>query len=240
MNPLPDRPENPTPPPAAGCAAFEAMVQSVLDRGLSPDALHAGHAAGCPDCRALAAATRRLLDAAPHVAGPPPGLSDRIVAAALWDRRVRRRRRFAGAALAAVAASLLIAGGAVYYSRPVPNGGPDVAQAPPTPPPAPKVPEAPPPRVSDEFAEAGSAVVAITRKATDQAVAPTRTLLPPPGVVSVPVADALPGIEPAAESLAGVPEAARSGIEPVADKTRRAVNLFLRDVGIGQQAKPKS
>ena len=55
----------------------------------------------------------------------------------------------------------------------------------------------------------------------------------------MPQARALPGIEPAAESLAGMPEAARSGIEPVADKTRRAVNLFLRDVGLGPPAKPK-
>ena len=55
----------------------------------------------------------------------------------------------------------------------------------------------------------------------------------------MPTAGALPGVEPATESLAGMPEAARSGIEPVADKTRRAVNLFLRDVGLGSPAKPK-
>jgi hypothetical protein len=49
----------------------------------------------------------------------------------------------------------------------------------------------------------------------------------------------VPGVDPASESLAGMPEAARSGIEPVADKTRRAVNLFLRDMGVGPPAKPK-
>jgi hypothetical protein len=238
MTPAPDRPVDPTPPPATGCAAFAAVVQSVLDRELGPDALDAGHPTICPDCRALAAAARRLLDFAPLFPEAPPGLSDRIVAAALWDRRLRRRR-LAGVAAAAVAASLLIAA-AMYFSRPAPTRGPDVAQVQPSPTPAPKRPDAPPPRVSDQIAEAGSAVVAITRKATDQAVAPTRTLLPPPGVVSVPMADTLPGIEPAAESLAGVPEAAKAGIEPVTDKTRRAVNLFLRDVGIGPPAKSKS
>ncbi len=239
MNPSTDRPADPTPPPAAGCAAFAAVVQAVLDRELGSDALDTGHPATCPDCRALAAAARRLLDFAPPFPEALPGLSDRIVAAALWDRRLRRRRRLAGVAVAAVAASLLIAA-VVYFSRPAPTGGPDVAQVQPSPTPAPKGPDAPPPRVSDQIAEAGSAFVAITRKATDQAVAPTRTLLPPPDVVSVPMADAWPGIEPAAESLAGVPEAAKSGIEPVADKTRRAVNLFLRDVGFGPPAKSKS
>jgi hypothetical protein len=93
--------------------------------------------------------------------------------------------------------------------------------------------------VSDRFAEAGSALVAITNRAREQTVNPTRTLFPPPEAVTVPTARAVPGIEPAAESLAGMPEAARSGIEPVADKTRRAVNLFLRDVGLGESAKPK-
>jgi hypothetical protein len=93
--------------------------------------------------------------------------------------------------------------------------------------------------VSDQFAEAGSAVVAITLRARDQTVNPTRTLFPPPEVVAVPTTGALPGIEPAAESLVGMPEAARSGLEPVTDKTRRAVNLFLRDVGLGPSARPK-
>jgi hypothetical protein len=207
-------------------------VNAVLDRDLGPDALDGDHPAGCADCRALAAASRQLLGAPFTQPKPPHGFAERVVAAAVRDRRSRRRLRLVGAALAAS----VLAGAAVYLLRPTPVETREFVQVPPTPP---AMPEAPPPRVSDRLAEAGSALVAITNRAKEQTVNPTRTLLPPPEVVTVPTAGGLPGIEPAAESLAGMPEAARSGIEPVADKTRRAVNLFLRDVGLGPNAKPK-
>lgn len=218
----PDRP--------ADCAAFESVVNAVLDRELGPDALDGDHPAACPDCRALAAAARLLLGAPvvrPHAA---PGLTEQIVAVVVRDRRARRRRRVVGLALAA---SLLLGAGAVLLQPPA-AGPREVVHVPPD---LPVAPEAPPPRVSDQFAEAGSAVMAITRRARDRTVNPTRTLIPPPESVTVPTA--LPGIEPAAESLAGMPDGVRSGIEPVTDKTRRAVNLFLRDVGIGTPPKSK-
>jgi hypothetical protein len=225
ITPLDEFPDRP-----AECAAFEAVVNAVLDRELGPDALASDHPAGCRECRALADAARQLLGAPLALPTPSPGLAERIAAAAVRDRRVRRQRRLVGLALAA---SVLM-GAAAFLLRQPPVEPREVVQVPPTPP---VVPEAPPPRVSDRFAEAGSALLAITTRAKDQTVNPTRTLIPPPESMAVPTA--LPGIEPAAESLAEVPEAVRSGIEPVTTKTRRAVNLFLRDVGIGTPPKSK-
>jgi hypothetical protein len=237
MTPVPCHPDDPTPGQPDDCSAFATVIQQVLDRELGPDALDADHTAGCQNCRTLALAARSLLDASLARPEPPVGLTDRIIAAALRDRRVRRRRRFTGAALAA---SLLVAVSA-YLLWPVPSDNIGFVHAPPAPPPPePDAPEAPPPRVADRVADAGSVVVAMSRKARDQTVNPTRTLIPPPELVSIPSADLLPGIEPAAGSLAGMPDAARSGLEPVADKTRRAVNLFLRDVGFTPSAKPNS
>jgi hypothetical protein len=231
MTPVNPRPDDlPAPDRPAGCVAFVALVNAVLDRELGPDALDGDHPAGCPDCRALATAARQFHGVSLPHAEPRPELAARIVSAAARDRRFRQRRRFVGAALAA---SLLVAATA-YFLRP-PTGPREVVKAPPTPA---VTPEAPP-RVSDRLAEAGSAVMAMTLRARDQTVNPTRTLLPPPEAVTVPTAGAIPEIEPAAESLAGMPDAARSGFEPVTDKTRRAVNLFLRDVGLGSQARPK-
>lgn len=233
MTPATPRPDDlPTPDRPAGCAAFEAVVNAVLDRDLGPDALERDHPASCAECRALAVAARQLLGAPFPRPDPPSGSTGRIVAAAVRDRRSRRRLRLVGAALAT---SLLLVGMA-YLLRPTPTEKHEFVHVPPTPP---VVPEAHPPRVSDRFAEAGSALVAITNRAKEQTVNPTRSLFPPAESIAVPMAGTLPGIEPAAESLAGMPEAARSGMEPVTDTTRRAVNLFLRDIGLGPPARPK-
>jgi hypothetical protein len=93
--------------------------------------------------------------------------------------------------------------------------------------------------VADRIADAGSALAAMTRKASDQALSPTRTLKPAGETVTFAPADLPPGVEPAAESLTAMPEAARSGLEPVTSGARRAVNLFLRDTGFAS-VRPKS
>lgn len=233
MTPAVPRPDDlPTPDRPAGCAGFAAVVNAVLDRDLGPDALEGDHPTDCAECRALAVAARQLLGASFIRSEPSAGFAERVVDAAVRDRRARRRLRLIGAALAAS----VLAGTVAYLLRPPSTEEPEFVQIPPTPPVG---PEAPPPRVSDRFVEAGSALVAITNRAREQTVNPARTLFPPSEAVAMPTASALPDIEPAVESLAVMPEAARSGIEPVADKTRRAVNLFLRDVGLGPPAKPK-
>jgi hypothetical protein len=233
MTPEPPTPD-PTPPAAAACAAFEAVVQRVLDWELGPETLDGPHPNGCPDCRGLAGAVRLLLSAPVPLPSAPVGLTDRVLAAVQDDRRVQVRVKWAWrTAGLALAASVLLAGYLGFSSEP-PADRPDVAQNDPPKNPVPS-PE-PPPRVSDQVADAGAALAAITRRARDQTVTPTRNLIPPPDAVELPMAD-VPGVEPAAESLAGVPQAAQSGVEPVARTTRRAINLFLRDTGLAP-AKP--
>jgi hypothetical protein len=241
----------PDQPPAA-CAGFVALVQRFLDGELDPAALEAHrHTATCLECRALAAAARALSSclasgpggtdisvcaengtqtemSVPLNANLPPGLADRITAAAMRDYRVRRRRRRAALTLAA---SVVIAG-AAYLLLPANADAPAIVQS------QPPAPEAP--RVADRVADAGDALAALTRHAADQTVAPARHLVPPAESVSWPSAELPPVVDPAVESLAEMPDAARSGFEPMANTTRRAVNLFLRDVGFGQADKPRS
>ena len=226
-----------TPPHPTDCAAFEAVVQRVLDRELGPEALDGPHAAGCPDCRRLAASAKVLAAGLDRLRGVPQveaARSDRIAAAAAWDYRVRSRVRWAGrAAAVALAASVLVA--AVLYGPWAgrPNQPDVVRRQEPVPQPEP-VPE----RVADRVADAGSALASITRKATDQALTPTRHLIPPPESVTLPDPELASTVEPAAESLAAMPQAAKSGIEPMTTGAKRAVSLFLRDTGLAP--KPKS
>jgi hypothetical protein len=225
----------PTPPLPSDCAAFEAAVQRVLDRELGFDALDVQHAAECPDCRALGASAKLLatgLDRMGLVPQVEIARTDRIAAAAAWDYRVRRRVTWVGrAAAVALAASILVA--AILYGPWVGRTNqPDIVRGrEPSPEPAPE-------RVADRVADAGSALASITRKATDQALTPTRNLIPPPESVTLPETELATTVEPAAESLAAMPQAAKSGIEPMTTGARRAVSLFLRDTGI--TPKPKS
>src|SRR5687767_9625388 len=99
MTPAPPRPDD-LPDRPADCAAFEAVVNSVLDRELGPDALESDHPAGCPECRVLAATARQLLAAQFTRPQATPGFNEQIVSIVVRDRRARRRRRFVGVALA--------------------------------------------------------------------------------------------------------------------------------------------
>ncbi|OWK38675.1 hypothetical protein [Fimbriiglobus ruber] len=240
--------------PSADCAAFELAVQRVFDGDAGFDTLATTHPTECPSCRALAASAavfHAVLPGLTRQPSPPTGLAARIVTAALRDRRKRRLQRMAGRVGAlALAAAVLVAGAVFLFGGPT-GGHPDVAQQLPQPnlpsptpdsAPAPRAVAsnaAPPPRVADQVAEAGSALAALTREATDRAIAPTRNLLPSTDTLALPESD-VAVVEPAVESLSGVSEAARVGFEPMTNTTRRAVNLFLRDVGLNTPAKPNS
>lgn len=219
---------------ATNCTAFVDIVQLVLDRELPLGALETPHVATCVECRGLASAARVLAAAPVNSFDAPVELADRITTAVEGDYRTRTRLRLAGRAIAAaLAASVLIAG--LLYLRP--SEKPEIAEVPPQ-----KQPEstpAPPPRVADRFADAGSALASITRKATDQTVTPTRQLLPTTPTPFSPMSE-VPGVEPATESLASVPSSAKAGFEPIATTTKRAMNLFMRDTGLSSTPKPKS
>lgn len=224
------------------CRAYVAVVHAVLDRERSPADMANGHAAACDSCRELAAAARAFLGAYPlPLSVPPPGLTDRIVAGVAQDTRVRTRRRVGAVMAFALTASVLGLG--VYLSSRgggEPNDAPVAVVTGPPAPGRPAPPVEPPRRVEDQIADAGSALAAITARVADRAFTPTRHLVLPAETVALPREVLPPMSEPFAESLAAVPQAAQASLEPVAGTTRRAVNLFLRDFGMGPPAKPNS
>lgn len=226
----------PTTPHPADCATFEAVVQRVLDRELGPESLDGPHPAACTTCRRLAAAAKVLATGLDRMRPQPQAevaRADRITAAAVGDYHFRRRVVWASrAAGVALAASVLVA---AVLNSPRPSGSkqPEVAR---NVPPPPAVTPAPP-RVDERVSDATAALASITRRATERTVAP-RNLIPPPEAVSLPDSELASSVEPAAESLSAMPQAAKSGIEPMTTGAKRAVNLFLRDTGI--VTKPKS
>lgn len=211
------------------CATFEELVQRVLDREAPLTALETTHPTTCAACRGLASAARVLATTPTSSFEAPVELAARITDTVADDYRSRQRWRVAARAGAlALAASVLFAG--FLYLRPVEQL--EVVSAPPR-----QLP--PSPRVADRFADAGSAIATITRKASDQTVAPTRQLLPTTATPFAPMGD-VAGVEPVTESLASVPSSAKAGFEPLATTTRRAMNLFMRDTGLSTPPKPKS
>src|SRR5262249_30611130 len=129
------------------------------------------HLATCPACREQWAAVLRLQDGlrlfAPPL--PPPGLAQRIAGRALAEGRARqRRRRWLRAACALAAAVLLVVLGGKDRPRPPVAALPRPAQ--------PVAMSAP--SLRESVAEAGSAVVNLTRRTADETVGQTRLLLP--------------------------------------------------------------
>src|SRR5215472_5839730 len=94
------------------CHTSHDLLQQDLDGTPieSPEWLE--HLRGCPDCRALLAAARRLQDGLGLLVAPlpPPDLAARIVNRVLLDRRrARRRTRRRWAVSLALAAGLFVA-----------------------------------------------------------------------------------------------------------------------------------
>ncbi len=227
--------KSPTPnlDPSPDCTAFEAVVQRVLDGEFAHDRLGDRHVQSCPACRDLLKATVAFAAFPTPVPKPSVGLNQRVLLTVLHDRRQRRQRRqrrlLVGGSALAMAACLFISLG-VYFTQTGSKPTPEIVEVAPMPPTLNAL------RVTDQVAEAGSAITAMTRRATEQAMRPTRALFPV-DPMAVPQIDLPTTMEPATESLAALPSAAKSGLEPITDGTRRAVNLFLRDVGFSPKLK---
>lgn len=229
--------------PPAACAPTRAAVQRVLDGAESVAVLDAdAHVMACAECRGRVAEARVLLAALVLPAEPvavPARFTNDVLFALKADRRARRRQRLllsVGGGLA-VAAAVVVA--VVLLNR-TPDK-PAFVEQPPVVVPAPEAPAPRPVRVSAELAKAGDALRESSRPLAEAAAAPkalagiAEAILPPMGM---PVND---DVTPVAASLAELPAAARTGLEPVTGTTQKAFNRFLRDVGVFQtSARPKS
>lgn len=225
-----------------GCADVEAALQTFLD-GNAVDLVAAtsAHCAVCLNCRDFVRAATHLQRTIPLLprAAANPAVVDRIVAAVMADSVASRRAPFDARRVwiwAAIAASLLLTAGALTI-RLWPVGpqlplhsAPDFAHVKPETPPA----------LRDQLADAGTAVVSLTRRTADQAVEPTRKLFPDGlGGKSLDVVGQLPKtMDPAVQSLQQVRQGAESGFEPVAHSARRALSMFLDMPPLERDRKP--
>jgi predicted anti-sigma-YlaC factor YlaD len=245
------------------CTECQERLQALLDGEAHRPAEVEAHLAGCAECRGLDTAARRLQGALRLATppAPPADLRQRITLAVCSDQRGRRRLR-RGVFLAAacgVAASLLVglAGLPAGSGRPSHVAqawtavrefffGPtyldltDIDLAPDA------VVEVVPERetqagasLSENMAEATSAVASLARRTADETVSNGQLLVPP---VTLPMPDqqsvASP-LDPPAESLRQAGRGVAVGLEPVTSSVGRALDLFRRDIApMAPDAKP--
>jgi hypothetical protein len=239
-------------PPA--CRQSTVLLQRVCDNELPASSLDTdSHLAVCSVCRERIAAAKHVLAALSSpidATTPQPNLTDKIVAAVLGNFEITcqtrlRRRVYTLSGGLAIAAGLLLA---VWYvwvrdgNRSAHESETVKAPAPRTEPIANSEPETTPVqrpvRLGDEFYKAEQALLGSSKPITEPvAVAPqvlaklTDALTRPSGHVPEP--------EAAGFSLLEIPDAARSGFQPVASTTQKAFARLLHDVGAVQiSAKP--
>ena len=224
---------NPIPPE---CGPTLERVQAVLDR-IHPASIFAAdlHPAVCPACRERIRAAQLILGAfaEPRAVIVPAGFTDSILAGVRSDRRSRARRRaFAMVGGFAAAAAIVVA---IWFNQPKPV---EVAKQPEQP--VQQTPTAPPIRVNDELAKAGDALVESSRTITDPAASAPKVFSALTDTIwKAPAAPVGIDLGPAGKSLAEIPDAAKSGLEPVAGTAQKAFNRLLRDV-TSMQPKTKS
>jgi len=217
------------------CARSMDRLQRMLDGELPVSASDVDpHAASCRECRERIAAARVLLGelASRVYLILPAQLTESIVATVWEDRSSRIRRRtltVVGASIIAVAASILFV---IWLDRPgVPLGnamavgnGEEVASA------LPLAPEPRPARLSEELARVEQAVVESSRPIAEHVANASGILELFKGPLTLPVGPS-PGFAPTRDALAELPNAARTGFEPVTSTTQKAVARLIREVG---------
>ena len=224
------------------CADCHLWMQHFLDGEGTPEAAEAAaHRGNCPSCREEFTLTIRLSEGLRQVRKPmlPPGFCQRVVTSAMHERRVQVRWRRGLYAVTAAAAVVLVAIGVKYFqpreefARVEPAAPQSKVQEP--------VAEVQVPSLRDSVAEAGSAVVKLTRKTADDTVEQTRLLFRLP--ITTPEIDETGALretlEPPAQSFRDAGHQVSAGLEPVTRSARRAVDLFLREIP-PLEAVPKS
>jgi hypothetical protein len=219
------------------CPESRDLLQKRLDRATVSD-VHTPeleqHLVGCRSCLELHMAASRLIEGLALLSRPEPvsDLSERIHHRVLQVRRQSRRRL---AVAAALAASMLLA--FMLYSRRtnlVEAPGPATERADST------VPRRSAPLPLNENAlEVGHAVASLAQRTADEAVDPSRLLLPfisqsdmtqPQTVAKADSREATSAQNEPANTLQEFTLGVSQGLEPVTKSARRALDLFLREV----------
>lgn len=219
------------------CGPTLERVQAVLDR-IHPASILAAdaHPAACPACRGRVHAAELILNsfAEPREVRVPASLTNAILAGVRADRQMRSRRRaFAFVGGFAAAAAVVFA---VWFNQAKPV---EVAIGVPVQPIL-KLQPAAPMRVNEELAKAGEALRESTRTITEPAASAPRVFAAlTDSLLKAPAAPVGIDLGPAGRSLSEIPDAARSGLEPVTGTAQKAFNRLLRDV-TSMQPKTKS
>jgi hypothetical protein len=229
------------------CQVAHDLLQQCLDGTPIESPEWLAHLRDCGDCRALAAAGRRLQDGLHLLTAPlpPPGLAERIAERVLLDRhRSRRKARRRWAVRLALAAGLIIAltlrldwrgsstGDKVHPPEPIAQ---NTSDAPPLSPvqsnnqrdTAPTRQEAP--TLSESAAEVGEVFTVLRNQTTEETLGQTRrwaSNVPSPTLPKVDLTMMGSPTRPFLEAGEGVSQ----GLEPVTNSARRAVDLFLREL----------
>ena len=218
------------------CGPTLERIQAVLDR-IHPASILAAdaHSAVCPACRARVLVTQRVLNsfAEAREVWVPASLTYAILTGVRADRRMRSRRR-AFALVGGFAAAAVVF--AVWFNQPKPV---EVAKEVPIQPLLKLQPPAPM-RVTEELAKAGDALRESSRTITEPAASAPRVFAAlTDSLLKAPAAPVGIDLGPAGRSLSEIPDAARSGLEPVTGTAQKAFNRLLRDVA-SMQPKSKS
>lgn len=209
------------------CELAHDLLQQSLDGTPIESPEWLTHVRHCTECRALAAAARRLQEGLQQWTAPlpPPGLAERIVERVRLDRHRRRRRvRRRWAVGLALAAGLIVA----LTLRLDWRGAPSGIQSPPPESVAQNAPD-PAPTLRESAAELSEVFTALGNETANETVDQTRlwvAKVPSPALPNVNLTAMEPPTRPLREAGEGVSE----GLEPVTTSARRAVDLFLREL----------
>ncbi len=228
------------------CHATDRLIQRALDGETPLCELEADpHAAVCRACQQRTRAARAFAVVFATPSAPvavPADFTDRVVNALQHDRRSdvwRKAARTTGKAItcAALAAAVVIA---AFVMRPTPprHGTPDklpelAKQAGPELAPARhSVPATI--RLGDEFAKVEQKFLEVPRPLAESGAAAPKLLAALGSALKLPEAPNHPMpdiLAPARRSLAELPVAAQSGLEPVTGTAEKAFKRFLSDMG---------
>jgi hypothetical protein len=213
------------------CLEFEAFLQRSLDEGaIAPLPVDLDrHLVDCSGCRERYQAGQVLLEGLRQLTppAPPPGLAKQISTRLIrYHRQQRLQRRVAMVGLAASVLAGIVAG--VLLSRLKPSVLPIERIT--------KTHEVSP--LQQSLAEAGSALVSLTRQAADETIGSTRLFWSDFAPETRAAETPLSALQPPTEPLRDVSQGVSVALEPVATSARRAVDLFLNELPRERDAQP--